>query len=248
MILKIAIRFVVAMAIATGTQALAQEPIKVGITTTGIPFTFVDIKTEKPSGAMVDLASAIAADMGTRTDFQISAFPALIPALTSGKINLISAAMFITDKRKKVIDFSTPVYTYGEAMFVAADDSRDYKIQDLKDQAVGAPIGSTIADDLISQGIFGDVKLYDSIADIVRDVRLGRIKAGFADRPIVAYQIENNSNLGIRLVQGYQPMHKGVVALAVAKDNKQLLDGVNASIAKFEANGELARIFAKYGL
>lgn len=248
MMLRTAIYCLAAVAITTATQAFAQDPIMVGITPTGIPLTFVDTATEKPTGAMVDLASAIAADMGTTADFQVSAFPALIPALTSGKIDLVSAAMFITAKRKEVINFSTPVYAYGEAMFVAANDDRNYKIEDLKGETVGAPIGSTIAHDLQSQGIFGDVKLYDSIADIVRDVRLGRIKAGFGDRPIVGYQIAKNPNLGIRLVEDYQPMHKGEVALAVAKNNKQLLDGVNASIAKFRASGELTRIFAKYGL
>jgi polar amino acid transport system substrate-binding protein len=237
-----------AIALAMATQTRAQETITVGITPTGVPFTFVDTATQKPAGAMVDLAIAIAADAGMHAEFQINAFPALIPALTTGRINLISASMFITDKRKEVIDFSTPVYAYGEAMFVAADDSRNYTIEDLKDEAVGAPIGSTFADALEKLGLFGQVKLYESIADIMRDVKLGRIKAGFGDKPIVAYQLSQKPDLGVRLVESYQPMGKGEVALAVAKDNPQLLEKVNASIAKFKGNGELVKIFAKYGL
>lgn len=232
----------------TGHPTMARETITVGITPTGVPFTFIDAATQKPTGAMVDLATAIAADIGADVEFQVNAFPALIPALTTGKINLISASMFVTAKRQEIIDFSTPVYAYGEAMFVRGDDSNDYTINQLKGQVIGAQIGSTYADELQALGVFSQIKLYDSIADMMRDVVLGRIRAGFGDRPIVAYQISRNPKLGVRLVGGYRPLHEGQVALAVAKGNSRLMSAVNASIAKFDKNGELKRILSKYGL
>lgn len=228
--------------------ASAQDALKVGITTTGVPLTFVDTLSSKPTGAMVDLAEAIAVENNTQVEYQISAFPALIPALTTGKIDLISAAMFVTEKRKEVVDFTVPVYEYGEAMFVAADNPTNYSREALKGETVGAPIGSTMAEDLLKTGLFGDVRQYDSIADIIRDVRLHRIKAGFADRPIVAYQLARKPDLGVRLVDGYQPLHMGQVALAVAKGKPELLDKVNAAISKLKQRGDLAKIFAHYGL
>lgn len=248
MLSRFVIPYIAAITILVASTAVAKETITVGITPTGVPFTFVDAATQKPTGAMVDLAMAIAVDIGADVEFQINAFPALIPALTTGKINLISASMFVTAKRQEIIDFSTPVYTYGEAMFVAAGDSTNYTIEQLKGENVGAQIGSTYADALQASGVFGQVKLYDSIADMMRDVVLGRIKAGFGDRPIVAYQISKNPKLGVRLVGGYRPLHEGEVALAVAKNNSRLLNQVNASIAKFEKNGELAKILSRYGL
>ena len=133
-------------------------------------------------------------------------------------------------------------------MFVRADDGNDYTINQLKGQVIGAQIGSTYADELQASGVFSQIKLYDSIADMMRDVVLGRIRAGFGDRPIVAYQISRNPKLGVRLVGGYRPLHEGQVALAVAKGNSRLMSAVNASIAKFDKNGELKRILSKYGL
>ena len=120
--------------------------------------------------------------------------------------------------------------------------------QDLKGETVGAQIGTTFADALRALGVFGEVKLYNSIADIMRDVKLGRIKAGFGDQPIVAYQILKNPDVGVRLVVGYQPIKSGNVCLGISKDNPKLLEKVNASIAKLKANGQLKAIFAKYGL
>jgi polar amino acid transport system substrate-binding protein len=238
---------ILALSIGLSAPAFAED-LTVGVTTTGVPFTFVDTATQKPTGAMVDIASAIAADNGMEAKFELTAFSALIPSLTTGKINLISAGMFASDKRKEVVDFSTGVYTYGDAMFVAADDDKNYTVDDLKGQAVGAQVGTVFADKLKELGIFSDVKLYDSLADIMRDVKLGRIKAGFGDKPIVAYQISQNPSFGVRLVEGYKPMSEGTVALAVAKDNPALLEKVNASLAKMKDSGELANIFAKYGL
>ena len=156
--------------------------------------------------------------------------------------------MFATDKRRQIVDFSTPVYEFGEAMFVAASDSKNYTLEELKGETVGAPIGSTIAEDIQAAGLFAEVRQYESISDILRDVKLGRIKAGFADRPIVAYQLTQKPDLGVRLVAGYRPMHVGEVALAVAKGDNKLLERVNAAIAKLKQSGELSKIFARYGL
>ena len=238
----------IASALALFAAQSQAEDLTVGVTTTGVPFTFVDTGTQEPTGAMVDLAAAIAEDLQMTPDFAVTQFSALIPGLKTGKIDVISAGMFATDKRRGVVDFSTPVYSYGDAAFVKADDSGSYQLDDFAGEIVGAQIGTTFADQLQAKGIFSEVKLYDSLVDIMRDVQLGRIKAGFGDKPIIAYQVAQNPNLGVKLVEGYTPMGVGDVALAVSKDSPELLEQVNASIAEMEKSGELAEIFGKYGL
>lgn len=235
-------------ALAFANTTFAADAIKVGVTTTGVPFTFVETASQQVTGAMVDLANAIAKDAGLEATFEITAFSALIPSLDTGKIDAISAGMLVTDARKKIVDFSDAVYSYGDTMFVAADNAQNYSIEALKGEIVGAQIGTTFADQLKALGTFGEIKLYDSLADIMRDVKLGRIKAGFGDQPIVAYQIKQNPALGVRIVDGYTPMKTGDVALAVSKKNPELLAKINASIAKLKASGELTKIFTKYGI
>ncbi|WP_296987222.1 substrate-binding periplasmic protein [Thalassospira sp. UBA1131] len=228
--------------------AIAQDTLAVGVTTSGIPFTFIDTKTQESTGAMVDLAKAISDIVGAEPEFNVVAFSALIPALTTGKIDLISAGMFATDKRKEIVDFTQPVYQYGDGMFVAADDSNNYSLDDLAGETVGAQVGSVFADKLRALGTLGEVKLYDSIADIMRDVKLGRIKAGVGDLPVIAYQIKEKPQLGVRLVEDYKPMGMSDVALAVDKGNPELLAKVNAAITELKDSGKLDEIFAKYGL
>src|SRR5436309_14051355 len=86
--------------------AKAQQVLKVGSTPTGIPFTFLDTKTNTIQGVMVDLVTEVGKDAGFQVQIEPMQFSALIAALTASKIDLISAAMYISPARKEVIDFS----------------------------------------------------------------------------------------------------------------------------------------------
>jgi polar amino acid transport system substrate-binding protein len=169
--------------------------------------------------------------------------------LQANKIDLIAAAMYITPPRQEVVDFSDPIYTYGDGLFVAAKDGKDYTSwQDLKGEVVGVQIGTAYVKPLQESGLFKEIKVYDSIPDIMRDVNLGRIKAGFADFPIVAYQLSLGSFPETRLAKNYKPTVVGSVGIAVRKGDKATLDKVNASLRKFKTNGTTDGILARWNL
>jgi polar amino acid transport system substrate-binding protein len=175
-------------------------------------------------------------------------FSALVPSLTSNKIDIISAAMFATAARKEVIDFSDAVYTYGEGLVVPKTDARNYASQeDLKGEAVGAQVGTAFVDALKKTGLFSEVKVYDTIPDILRDVNAGRLKAGFADYPILAYNLKQGNFAEVRLVDSYKPVTVGTVAIGIRKSDTELLAKINASLAKLKTNGTIARILEKWG-
>jgi len=115
-----------ALALAAAAPGSAQQVLKVGSTPTGVPFTFLDTKTNSIQGVMVDLITEVGKDAGFQVQIEPMQFSALIPSLTSNKIDIISAAMFATAARKEVIDFSDAVYTYGEGLLVPKTDKKDY--------------------------------------------------------------------------------------------------------------------------
>ncbi|MCC8967516.1 amino acid ABC transporter substrate-binding protein [Bradyrhizobium sp. Pear76] len=239
---------VAVLALAVSTPSGAQQVLKVGSTPTGIPFTFLDTKTNSIQGIMVDLATEIGKDAGFSVQIEPMQFSALIPSLTSNKIDIIAAAMFATAARKEVIDFSEPVYTYGEGLVVPKPDTKAYVSQeDLKGTVVGAQVGTAFVDALKKTGLFNEVKVYDTIPDILRDVNAGRLKAGFADYPILAYNLQQGNFADVRLVDGYKPVTVGTVAIGVRKSDTELLAKINASLAKLKANGTIAKILEKWG-
>src|SRR5881398_610089 len=127
----------VALLAASYAPAQAQKVMKVGSTPTGIPFTFLDTKTNTIQGVMVDLVTEVGKDAGFQVQIEPMQFSTLIASLTSNKIDIISAAMFVTAPRKEVIDFSEPFYSYGEGLLVPKTDTRAYTSQeDLKGEVV----------------------------------------------------------------------------------------------------------------
>src|SRR4051794_2871750 len=93
----------VILSVVAALSAQAQDQVlKVGSTPTGIPFTFLDTKTNTIEGVMVDLIKAIGKDAGFKVEIEGMQFSTLIPSLTSNKIDIIAAAMFITAPRKEV--------------------------------------------------------------------------------------------------------------------------------------------------
>jgi len=238
----------VTLALAAAMPVHAQT-LKAGATPTGVPFTFLDTKTNSIQGVVVDLVQAIAKDQKISIDVQGMPFSTLIPSLTTGKIDIIAAALGITPQRQEVVDFTTPVYSYGEALVVNAKDLKPYaSLEELRGEVVGVQVGTVYVEPMKKTGLFKDVRVYDSLADVMRDVGLGRIKAGFGDFPIVAYQISQGVHENVRLVKDHKPTVPVSIGMAVRKGDKVTLDKLNASIAKFKSDGTLDAILAKWAL
>jgi polar amino acid transport system substrate-binding protein len=227
--------------------ARAQGPVlKVGSTPTGIPFTFLDTKSNSITGFMVDLIGAIGKDQGFGVDVQATPFAALIPSLTTSRIDIIAAAMTATPARREQIDFSEPVYSYGEGAVVKDDDSVAFtSMEQMKGLTAGAQLGTTYAEAAKKAGL--ELRTYDSTADIIRDVSLGRIKVGFGDGPIVGYQIAQGVFRGVKLLPGYKPSVVGTVNLGTRKGDP-VMAKLNAGLAKVIADGTVAALIAKWNL
>src|SRR5262249_1651137 len=205
--------------------------------------------TNTIQGVMVDLITAVGKEAGFQVSIEPMQFSALIAALTANKIDIISAAMYITPARKEVIDFSGPVYSYGEGLVVPKADSKDYgKFENVTGETVGAQVGPVYVEPLKKTGLFADVKVYDSIPDILRDVNTGRLKAGFADFPILAYNLQQGLFPEVRLVKSYKATVLGSIGIGVRKNDGDLLKRIDASLAKLKADGTLKQILAKWGL
>jgi len=240
---------VVVVALALGGSAVEAETLKVGSTPTGVPFTFLNTKTNEIDGMMVDLIRAIGAAEGFEVEIQPMTFAALIPALTSSKIDVIAAAMSATPVRQKVVDFTEPVLSYGEGLVVPASDKKDYRsIDDLQGYRVGAVIGTNYVDQARASGKFTEVIAYDSLSDIIRDIGAGRLQAGLGDGPILAYNFGHTAMPAVRLVKDYKPFVVGNVNIAVRKDETPILARLNAAIARFKQDGTLAKIMEKWNL
>ena len=109
-----------ALLLIVSRPALAEEKkLLVGMELAYPPFEMRDEKGE-PAGVSVDLARALGEQLGRPVKIQNLPFDGLIPALKSGKIDLIISSMTATPERAQSIDFSEPYLQTGLCLLVAA--------------------------------------------------------------------------------------------------------------------------------
>ncbi len=238
-----------ALALTITAPASAQTVLKVGSTPTGSPFTFLDTKTNTIDGVMADIVKAVGKEAGFGVQIEAMQFSTLISSLTTKRIDLISAAMFITPVRLEVVDFSQPIYNYGEGVVVPLTDKTGYvAMADLKGKRVGVQVGTAFVDPLQKSGLFTEVKLYDTTADLMRDANAGRIDAGFLDSPIAAFAISRGLFPNLRMATTFKPTMVNSIGIATRKGDTETMGKVNAALTKLKADGTIDGILKKWGL
>jgi polar amino acid transport system substrate-binding protein len=249
---KLSLIILVLFGVVLAGSTKAQQALKVGAPpnpSNGSPYSYLEPKSGTMRGVVVDLVTEIAGKAGFRVAFEPTQFRALIDALTSSKIDLI-AAMSITPPRQKSIDFSAPYYSYRDGLIVPKSDTRDYqRLDDLKGfrgAAVGVPLAYEYEATL--RGLFAEVVPYSSDQDMLRDVNIGRLKAGIADYSSLAYALRQGLFPEVRLVKSYKAASFQPIATGVRKSDGELLSKIDAAIAKLNTDGTVQQITAKWGL
>lgn len=232
------------------TSAQAQQPVlKVGATPSAVPFNFLNPKTNTLEGVMIEVAQALGKEMGVTPELSGIPFATLIPSLQTRKIDMISSAFAKTPTRAEVVDFSDVVLTYKEALLVPLKDTKVYRnYGDLQGKVVGVMMGTSYVEPLKAVQGFKELKMYDTMTDLVRDIALGRLEAGFGDGPVVTYQVNASASKQVRVVDTYESLLATDIAIAVKKGDAELLAKVNQAIGKIRSSGELGQILTKWNV
>jgi polar amino acid transport system substrate-binding protein len=210
----------------------------------GAPYVFPDPKDpSKLIGFEVDLAHAIAKELGVEARQVQNAWDSLIPSLERGDFDIAMNGIEMTRQRGEKVLFSHPYYVYTEQLVVRREEKRIGDIQDLKGKKVGTLSGA-VAQEILT-GIGGvDVKIYSGQVEPYEDLALGRIDAVLLDLPIAAYYAKPNPKLRY---QG-QPLGEGFYGVAIGKDNKDLKKAIDDILQRLLRTGALKHIYEKWGL
>ena len=81
-------------------------------------------------GFDIDIAQAIADELGVELEVKDMAFDGLIPALSTGKIDMIIAGMNATEERKQSVDFTDVYYTQTDIVVIRKEDADKFTSED----------------------------------------------------------------------------------------------------------------------
>lgn len=206
------------------------------------PYGMTNDKLE-PTGLDVETAQLLAKDWGLELEHVPVTGASRIPALQTGKADLVISSLSYTAERAKVIDFSI-AYAVLRTV-IAARKSIDLKaLPDLDGKTVGTVRGTTHDTTLTKQGPQG-MKLvrYEDDATEAQAFLSGQVDI-FSTAEMVVPQIDKKNPA--RQVEIKFILDNNKLAIGVKKDEKRLLDEVNAWVAANLKNGRLNGLNKKY--
>ena len=202
---------------------------------------------EKVPGFEVEIARALAGDLGVKTKHQWVSWDGLIPALTSNRCDAIINGLFITDERKKVIDFSIPYYGSGETILVRKDNTAIKGLDDLKGKKTGVLAGSVTVAELEKRGI-GPLAIYPDQNTVIIELNNGRIDAAYLEAPSAAWAIQKDPSLNIKVVTEYVPDERFNAGVGLRKDDAELKQAIDKALERLVSSGKIATILGNYGV
>ncbi|MEE4015182.1 transporter substrate-binding domain-containing protein [Roseibium sp. FZY0029] len=239
-----------ALATTAFTGALAEE-VKVGIAAEPYPpFTSPD-SSGKWVGWEIEFMDAICAEAKLDCVVTPVAWDGIIPALTSGKIDMIIGSMSITEERLKTIDFSDKYYNTPTGIIGAKGDDFEATPEGLSGKIIGVQVSTIHAD--YAEKHFGDVaaeiKQYQTQDEANQDLAAGRVDAVQADAIALDAFLKSDGGDCCELkgnVEDDEAILGAGVGVGIRKGDTELKDKLNAAIKAIRDNGTYESFSKKY--
>ena len=170
-------------------NVLKKGKLRVGMDTF-VPWAMKD-KTGKLIGFEIDVATRLAKDLGVKVEFVPTKWAGIIPALLTGKFDIIIGGMSVTPERNKTVNFSIPYYYTGQSMVASKKLAAGFSsLADFNKPEVvlAVRLGSTQV--VAARKYMPKAKLrqFDGEAQAFQEVINGNAHAAVASAPTPAYQ------------------------------------------------------------
>lgn len=211
-------------------------------------------------GIDVEIANLIAEELGMELEIKDVEFGSIIGGVQSGKYDIGMAGMTVTADRLESVNFST-TYAKGIQSVIVKEDSPYASFEDFytgfndKEEPIAVKDGITIgvqqdttgdiySSDLPKNWGFGEenVKRYKTGADAVQALIEGKVTAVIIDNEPAKSFVAANEGLKIQDTEYANEDY----AIAINKDNNELLTKVNDALAKLTDEGKIEEIVDKY--
>ncbi|MFO7612627.1 MAG: transporter substrate-binding domain-containing protein [Clostridia bacterium] len=209
------------------------------------PFETTD-ESGKPDGISVRMAYALGEYLGRPVRIENMAWSGLIPALTTGKVDIVLSSMTITEERAKTVNFSDP-YAKSQLSLLISSSSPVLEFNDLKedDRKLAVKKGTTGHTFAIANLPGSNIVVFDKETSCVLEVSQGNADAFVYD----AYTIYKNSLQHPGTTRAlYEPFQEDYEywGMALNKNDTELLAQVNEFIAKYKADGKMNELANEY--
>lgn len=201
------------------------------------------------AGIDVEVAQKIAEKLGMELEIKDVEFGSIVTGVQTGKYDIGMAGISVTEDRKKSVNFSD-TYATAKQVVIVTEDSAIKSLDDLKgDGSMKFGVqqdttGDILASDTVENGGYGkdNVVSFKAATDTVQALKTGKVDAVIIDNAPAQSFVKSTDGLkildGTWLDESY--------AIAISKDNTELLEKVNAALKELTADGTIQAIVDKY--
>jgi len=192
-------------------------------------------------GFEVEIAEALAHELGVRAKFHQNDWSNLVPSLERGDFDLALNGLEDTPPRRARLRLSRPYFVYGETLAVRAGSSL-HTLADLSGRRIGT-LNQTVAQDLL-QAQHADIVLFEGQQEPYSDLSQGRLDGVLLDHVIADRY--GCGQPGLTCVK--EDLARGTYVIGMRPSDVELAARVDAALSGLLSNGEIRRILVRWKL
>lgn len=197
-------------------------------------------------GFDIDVAKHMAHSMGVKFTPVNTAWDGIIPALQTGKCDIIMAGMTVTAERNLKVNFATPYIVIGQSVVLSTKLKNKVKsYKDLNDPkyTIATKLGTTGAEAAKKYVPKAKIDLYDTEVDAVLQVVNGKADAFIYDFPYNAIYTAQNQGKAVHLDKPftYEPL-----GWAIRQSDPNFLNFLDNYLSQIKGDGTYDRIYSKW--
>ena len=222
-------------------QIKSAGKIRIGTEGTYSPFTFHD-STGKLTGFDVDIAEAVAAKLGVKTEYVETKWDGIFAGLDAKRFDIIVNEVGINPDRQAKYDFSTPYILSKPVLIVQKDNTSITKFEDLKGKKSAQSLTSNLGKIATSYG--AELVPVDGFNQSIDLLTSKRADATVNDSLSFLDLKKQKPDVAIKVVAESKEADKSGIMLN--KGNKELLDAINKALSDMKADGTYLKISQKW--
>jgi polar amino acid transport system substrate-binding protein len=227
--------------------------LRIAVNGTYPPMESIDPATNKLVGFDIDLGEAIAKQLGVTLEWQDGAFAQLIPAVQTGRADMILSGISDLPARRETLDFidylksGAQFYTLDKtATIKTADDLCGKTIGTVRSTSFPGNIEAWSAENCVKKGKPAiTVAGSDRMPLVHIELQQGRIDAGVQGSETLSTLMKANPGLYRIVTPPFTTVQQGI---AFAKTETALRDAVAGAVKKIFADGTYTALIAKWDL
>jgi polar amino acid transport system substrate-binding protein len=230
----------VAAALLLGGAARAQDVIRVATDATFQPFEYSE--NGKRTGFDIELIEAIAKQLNKTVEWIDIDFKGLVPGLIANRFDVAASAIYITEERRKVVEFTDSYYPGGLVIMVKKGDDRIKGPDDLNGKKVSVQVGTKSVNFLKEKFPSVERIEVEKNQEMFQLVEIGRADAAVTGKPAAKVYARVRGTL---LVLD-QPLTIEEYGFALRKSDPELVKQFNDALKKLKADGTYDKLVSKY--